>query len=515
MVFSINFNGCDMSSLVSGFTAIDRGVGATWNNVLEDSFLQYGQNFNHNYSSSKTISVEFRKSGTIKDWAVLREKLAKVLDVKSPAPLIFSDEPNKVWYALPDQNQSLSENISEFVATGTLTFLVPSGYAESIDTKLLNNASSGGENGTIKQNDDGSVTVEINNNGTLPIYPTINITPTSETGFLALVGENGVLQIGNPDEADTTTAKNQKLVCDIRSQGDFEANFVPDTSWTTSWPTNLEGIPLNSTIGWKDDGIRIKSMANTDLWNGGVLRYEVPKDEVGNYVKDWHATFNTLYIQESLVQCGRLQVHFADENKQPLACFEIYKGGTGENASLNFWLIGGDKTLKHFKNHTFSATTGKPDKNGSPLFGPSRGGQAIIKQGNKISFYWRAAAETYLMVEGSTSANTKLAYVYVVLAKRHNYQMVKDTSLRSFKLMNLNNEFPVDILNKYQPDDKITVDMAQSKIFVNDIGANSDFITGSNFFAIPPGKGQKLELVCSPWTTTPPDIEVSWKERYL
>ncbi|XHB95485.1 hypothetical protein AAFF39_12225 [Lactococcus garvieae] len=254
-------------------------------------------------------------------------------------------------------------------------------------------------------------------------------------------------------------------------------------------------------------------MANTDLWNGGVLRYEVPKDDVGEYVKDWHVQFNTIFIQESLVQCGRLQVHFADENKQPLACFEIYKGGTGENASLNFWLIGGDRTLKHFKNHSFSATTGKADKNGSALFGPSRGGQAIIKQGNKISFYWKAAAETYLM--GAGSASTKLAYVYVVLAKRHNYQMVKDTSLRSFKLINLNNEFPVDILNKYQPDDKITVDMAKSKIFVNDIGANSDFITGSNFFAIPPGKSQKLELVCSTWTTTPPDIEVTWKERYL
>lgn len=510
MTFSIKFAG---HVLTEHMRVIDvkRNLGAGIENTTEDK-VSGGSEFISSRRTKSTIEVEFR---TFDDIATARRKLAGLTSSETPEELIFSDEPNLFYSAIRSGEVELVESKSKLFATGTITFLVPSGYAESIDTKLLNNASSGGENGTIKQNADGSVTVEINNNGTLPIYPTINITPTSETGFLALVGENGVLQIGNPDEADTTTAKNQKLVCDIRSQADFEANFVPDTSWTTSWPTNLEGIPLNSTIGWKDDGIRIKSMANTDLWNGGVLRYEVPKDEVGNYVKDWHATFNTLYIQESLVQCGRLQVHFADENKQPLACFEIYKGGTGENASLNFWLIGGDKTLKHFKNHTFSATTGKPDKNGSPLFGPSRGGQAIIKQGNKISFYWRAAAETYLMVEGSISANTKLAYVYVVLAKRHNYQMVKDTSLRSFKLMNLNNEFPVDILNKYQPDDKITVDMAQSKIFVNDIGANSDFITGSNFFAIPPGKGQKLELVCSPWTTTPPDIEVSWKERYL
>ena len=504
----IIYNGINLSDLFYSVTNIKRNIGSNWINATEAR--KQGVDFLYNSSGSKLISFDYVIDGGV-DFEKInanKELLAKYINVDHPVSLIFEDESNKVWSVVPDGEQSFDMN------SGTLTFLVPSGYAESIDTKVLNNASSGGENGTIKQNADGSVTVEINNNGTLPIYPTINITPTSETGFLALVGENGVLEIGNPDEADTTTAKNQKLVCDIRSQADFEANFVPDTSWTTSWPTNLEGIPLNSTIGWDKDGIRIKKMVNTDLWNGGVLRYEVPKDEVGNYVKDWHAQFNTIFIQENLAQCGRLQVHFADSNKQPLACFEVYKGGTGENASLNFWLIGGDRTLKHFKNHSFSATTGKADKNGSALFGPSRGGQAIIKQGNKISFYWKAAAETYLMTQETATSN-KLAYVYVVLAKRHNYQMVKDTSLRSFKLMNLNNEYPVDILNKYQPDDKITVDMAKSKIFVNDIGANSDFITGSNFFAIPPGKSQKLELVCSPWTTTPPDIEVSWKERYL
>ncbi|MBU7543233.1 phage tail family protein, partial [Lactococcus lactis] len=266
-------------------------------------------------------------------------------------------------------------------------------------------------------------------------------------------------------------------------------------------------------IAWKDDGIRIAAMAQSSLWNAGVLRYEVPKDDLGNYVKDWHANFNTLYIQKNLEQCGRFQIHFADENKQPLACFEIYKGGIGENASLNFWLIGGDKKLKLFKNHTFSATTGKPDKNGTPLFAASHGGQAIVKQGNKISFYWRGAAETYLMGDGS--ASTKLAYVYVVIGKRRYYQMVADTSLRSFKLMNLNNEYTVDILNKYQPEDEIKVDMEKSKITVNDLGANSDYITGSEFFSIPPGTSQRLDIVYSNFTTSPPKVEIEWKERIL
>ncbi|MDQ7160068.1 phage tail family protein, partial [Lactococcus lactis] len=353
----ITLDGIDISKLFYSVTNIKRNIGSNWVNTTSPR-LQ-GVDYIYNALGSKPISFDYEINGTFFDEInANKELLAKYINVKAPVPLIFNDEPNKVWYVVPDGEQSFEQ------ITGTLTFLVPKGYAESVDTKVLNNDNSGGENGTIINNADNSVSVLINNNGTLPIYPTIKVTPTSETGYFAFLGQNGILEIGNPDEADTTTAKSQKLVCDFKTKSDFETNFVPDTSWTTSWPTNLEGMPLNSTIAWKDDGIRIGAMAQSSLWNAGVLRYEVPKDDLGNYVKDWHANFNTLYIQKNLEQCGRFQIHFADENKQPLACFEIYKGGVGENATLNFWLIGGDKKLKHFKNHTFSATTGKPDKNG-------------------------------------------------------------------------------------------------------------------------------------------------------
>ncbi|USI70492.1 phage tail family protein [Lactococcus garvieae subsp. garvieae] len=488
---------------------VRRGISTGMTNVTENK-VGDGSNLISSNLSSKKIEIDFT---LLKDLIATKRIVGKITSSKQLQSIIFSDDPNVFWEVIIDGEIKATEHNNGKYTTGTLTFLVPKGYAESVDTKTLNNDNSGGENGTIINNADHSVSVLINNNGTLPIYPTIKVTPTSETGYLAFVGQNGILEIGNPDEADTTTAKSQKLVCDFKTKSDFETNFVPDTSWTTSWPTNLDGMPLNSTIAWKDDGIRIAAMAQSSLWNAGVLRYEVPKDDLGNYVKDWHANFNTLYIQKNLEQCGRFQIHFADENKQPLACFEIYKGGVGESASLNFWLIGGDKKLKHFKNHTFSATTGKLDKNGAPLFAASHGGQAIIKQGNKISFYWRAMAETYLM--GDVPASTKLAYVYVVIGKRRYYQMVADTSLRSFKLMNLNNEYTVDILNKYQPEDEIKVDMEKSKITVNDLGANSDYITGSEFFSIPPGASQRLDIVYSNFTTSPPKVEIEWKERIL
>ncbi|MDU0408153.1 hypothetical protein N42HA_01163 [Lactococcus lactis] len=68
MTFSINFNGYDISALISGFTAIDRNIGSSWNNILSDSVARYGQTFLRSSLSAKTINISFIKSGVPGDW---------------------------------------------------------------------------------------------------------------------------------------------------------------------------------------------------------------------------------------------------------------------------------------------------------------------------------------------------------------------------------------------------------------------------------------------------------------
>lgn len=176
----ITLDGIDISKLFYSVTNIKRNIGSNWVNTTSPR-LQ-GAEFLYNALGSKTISFDYIIDGVFfEEINAKKELLAKYLNVKEPVPLIFNDEPNKVWYVVPDGEQSFEQ------ATGTITFLVPKGYAESVYTKVLNNDNSGGENGTIINNADHSVSVLINNNGTLPIYPTIKVTPTSETGYLAFV----------------------------------------------------------------------------------------------------------------------------------------------------------------------------------------------------------------------------------------------------------------------------------------------------------------------------------------
>ena len=78
----------------------------------------------------------------------------------------------------------------------------------------------------------------------------------------------------------------------------------------------------------------------------------------------------------------------------------------------------------------------------------------------------------------NAGSSTKLAYVYVVEASRQNYPVINDMSLKSFKLTNLNDGYMVNVVNKYQPNEEIIVNMDAKKIIVNGQGANSDYITG-------------------------------------
>ncbi|NRD17823.1 phage tail family protein [Lactococcus lactis subsp. lactis] len=491
------------------FIKVNRGVASESELLLEENSGD-GTKVLKSRRKAKEIPMTFHVIDGL-DVNVVREKLGSIISTNVIKQLTFSDTPNIYYEAT--LTGAIEYTDDGFFADGGFTLLVPSGYAESVDTKVLNNDNSGGENGTIINNADHSVSVLINNNGTLPIFPTIKITPTAESGFFGIAGQN-VLEIGNPDEADEKRKTKQTTIADFKTQSDFDTNFVDATDRTTSWETNISPIPNNSKLKWKTDGIRMSTFSQAATWNAGIQRYDVPKDSTGQYPVNWHAQFNTFFIQNNARQAGRFQLYFCDEKKQPLAMFEIFKGGAGQNAELIFWLIGGDNKMHKFGgDKPFNASTGKAPGGVTSLFDAAHGGQAIIKQGNKISFYWKGVAYSYLM--GDAGSSTKLAYVYVVEASRQNYPVINNMSLKSFKLTNLNDGYMVNVVNKYQPNDEIIVNMDAKKIIVNGQGANSDYITGSDFFPIPAGKSQKIDIVYSSFTTSPPKIEFSWKERIL
>ncbi|QGT53569.1 hypothetical protein CHPC974_001234 [Lactococcus phage CHPC974] len=322
MTFSVNYNGVELSELVSGFTAIDRGFGSVWNNTLSNQVARYGQSFVKNTLSAKKITITIRKSGIPSDWIALRKELAKVLDVNEPAPLIFGDEPNKVWYAVADGTQALSEDISNLVASGTLTFIVPEGHAYSTYTNVLNSDNSGGVNGSITPNADGSVDITINNQGTLPTWIDLKLTNNHDNGYFGIAGVNGSLELGNREEVDGVTIKHSDILYDSKTDPKF-SKFVsaagqPHPEWT--------GAGTNGTIGYQEynykssngqqktmKGVKLINPGSQTGFRGGMAELVLPPDSNGDSgAVNFYAWFRLFTWTTVLGQTGVMQILFTD-----------------------------------------------------------------------------------------------------------------------------------------------------------------------------------------------------------
>ncbi|MCU5754151.1 phage tail family protein [Lactococcus lactis] len=68
--------------------------------------------------------------------------------------------------------------------------------------------------------------------------------------------------------------------------------------------------------------------------------------------------------------------------------------------------------------------------------------------------------------------------------------------------------------NRYQAGSVMELDMENGKITKDGISSNNELVTGSEFISLPSGETE-LDIYQSSWNTTPPQIEIQWKERYL
>ncbi|MRM79866.1 phage tail protein, partial [Lactococcus lactis subsp. cremoris] len=198
-----------------------------------------------------------------------------------PAALIFDDDPNQVWWAVPDGTPTLDES-SFYQAVGSITFLVPSGVSESVETNVLNASNSGGQLGTITNNSDGSVDIEINNTGNLETFPTIEITNVHENGYIAIAGKNGAIEIGNRQEADGATSPMSENL--YFSTSDTNFSRFKDVAPGTPNPQN-NWLATNGKLEFQTDGLRLKKKGTVGSRQGvagGMKVMTLPADSNGH-----------------------------------------------------------------------------------------------------------------------------------------------------------------------------------------------------------------------------------------
>ena len=518
-VIKVTYGDNILSDLFESVTNIKRDIGSGWNNNTQAK--KEGVDVITSSRGPRNISFDYLIKGTFfSEINANKQKLASYINSEDTLGLTFEDEPNKVWYALPDGEQSFStENKS-----GTLTFIAPEGHAYSTYTNVLNSDNSGGVNGSITTNNDGSVDITINNRGTLPTWIDLKLTNNHDNGYFGIAGVNGSLELGNQEEVDGVTIKHSDVLYDSKTDPKF-SKFVsaagqPHPEWA--------GAGTNGTIGYQEynykssngqqktmKGVKLINPGSQTGFRGGMAELVLPPDSNGDSgAVNFYAWFRLFTWTTALGQTGVMQILFTDKNDKFVAGYGTLKDDkTGNTGTVGFW-IGGDKK-RQWKHIPYVANNGEQTglKDNNTMLNDNRGQLDFAKQGATLGFYWKGGHQTLVVPELEDVAIHKVKFFFGNWSTNPRgtmtHMVIRDFWCRK-DFVNTWNDLP----NRYKNGSVVEIDMASGNVSKDGISAITEVVNGTEPFSIPPGISQ-IKIIQSSWNNTPPDVEISWKERIL
>lgn len=498
---AISLDGSHLDGVLEGYLTLSvSGRESLEYNIEADDMAAGvdGENYRSKRLPAREITCNFYlEAPDAITFAARYRKLKNLLQGEN-RKISFDDEPNLYYVGTIEAMDKPTEGLLSI--TSNFTFYCADPHAMS-NVKAENTVFSW--DGTNK-----IATVNLANKGTLPTFPLITINHKSENGYIGVVSENGVLEIGNKQEVDGTTQTKSETFLSAHSQADFGALKKSTMSGSP------QPIPVitNGTLAWQTDGIRLtNSGTGNTTWHGGALEYDIPADSAGHTgAANFYSSFQ-LYCSSKAYQLGIFQLWFCDVNNLPICGYEVMKNvQTNTQAHSKFWVGNGkDNNVSLFKQNDF-------DINDNQMFTSSTGWADVTKEGADISFYWYGSKYKTTV---PAIAGMECRKVYVVIgqwqyANNTVDHLMDNLSLKAFTFSKTNEAYYRDVPNRYAAGSNMVIDMGAGKVFYNGIAANDQLVVGSEFFGIPPGTST-LALYFSSFMQTAPAIDINWTERYL
>lgn len=493
---------------------VTKNVAANFNNNYQDQGRRrYGQQFLYSTLSVKQIQVSFTLVGNYDYFNTIAETLGGYLNVDKPKPLIFGDEPNKVWEAIPSGQASLvvDKNTAPITATVTVTFDVPKSYGENKAQALV---SSDGETkyGSIKKVSTGHYKATLKNFGTAETYPDIKLKFNSDNGWVGIVKSSSEsYEIGNPNEANTRTAKQSEILFDYVSNNWITNGFAVGAK--NQGRFNDDSHSLNGTLAiennWGRPHIALTNTGGGDKYlRGSSLTWEIPADSNGQkgslYEYFW---WRQILWLGAANQFGFIKISVTDANGVFLYGVETYKHTNGFDCHYNFLAgdgKGGYKVLdrKHF--YGTHVSTANP-------FNEPQGWSDVQRFDDVLQFYWQGSYPKFTVPE---IKGKKSAKIHIGIFGIKDWPLITHLYLDSFVYAKHHVEKEEDIPNRFRKGSILEVDMAKGKTYVDNLPALNELTYLSEPFSIDTGETE-IDIYTSSWVRTDPTIEITWKERYV
>lgn len=474
-------------------TRLDRNLSPSITNNTRSIENVNGGEFTHSTYSTKQIVMEFRISNsTARELSEFRRKMSEILYSKEPKRLIFSDEPSIYYEAIVDGEPVLGED--DMYSTGTITWLIPDGVAYSTAEFSFD--------GVQK---DGYQTITIQNNGTEWADVDYEITHNHENGFIGLVSQYGVIQLGKEEEADGENYEASEEL--FNGYGLFQDDH--GTSYQNPENTTQGTLEVKNVAGYNVMALK-GGQATSGYWNGGMRTLTIPVDSEGRRgAKNFYCYTQHWFETGLMGQTGAQTIAFLTGDNKVISAMSINKSDTVGNTAHVDWFAPQNKKIKTLD---FQPTAYE----GNPFNLKMGGGHNdFLKEGDRLRIFWYGQYYYFTIPEIKDMACEKIQVWIGQWGSRDlGNQLVTHNYLKSIWFRKDNVEKYRDVPNRYRAGDVVSIDGESTKVYVNGMPAKGDEINGSNYPKVPPGTTE-VQFCYSSFSSPPPHIKAKIREVYL
>ncbi|MCI0766064.1 distal tail protein Dit [Bacillus sp. TL12] len=238
------------------------------------------------------------------DLEKLKEEIAGWLITEQPVELIFDAEPDRIYMAVVDESFDPEEFVT--LGKGVIKFICPMPYKLSKDKKKYSLES--------KTGTELSLSVEVENKGTVQTKPVFSVTAERESTFFDIDTNDGqFFRIGYPATVEERPFIKEELIADLPMSpiGWTTANYVDNGKIAGSFANLGEG-PLQTADYGTGTG-----------WHGPALKRSLSVP-IQNFKVEVDLSF-----QMTSYDLGRMEVYLLDEASEIIGKMAIFRNQLG------------------------------------------------------------------------------------------------------------------------------------------------------------------------------------------
>lgn len=488
---AMSYNGVYLENEIDGY----RTLSVTGRELMESEVTDQeidgmdGSYYRYKTTPARTITVKYQlRARGSREFRDAFNKMNKLLSGEQ-VKVIFNDESDKYFIGTKTSNTQVDGGSNNVIGEIEIYCSDPHKYST---TEKEFNAIDG--------------VLNIVNEGTVPVSIDYDVQTTSETGYIGLVSEEGIMQYGKVEELDGESYEKSEWLASIKDfyncNDDIGGTDVMHPSYGTNGTLIEHTWFGNKFIGLGSVGTK-KGNAN-----GGLRTLVLPADSNGDTsgAQNFYCWFHLCFYAGLMGQTGEMCINFLTEDDKLICGCNWYKtDSVGNTGHYEIWANG--KVLKNWEFTTSHLQAQNP-------FYYKWGSCDVLKEGANIRFFFWARYYNFYIPE---IENMKCAKIQIAVKQWGDRGGNKFMSMIGFDVIDfekMNVEKWKDIPNRYPSGTNITIDGKSSHIYVNGMARPEDEVLGTKYFKAPVGTSE-VKVACSEWTKSQPIVKAKIREAWL